>query len=948
MSIQMSSPLTSFLLYGRIGLMIIVERGLTPLVLNPPSNITKVKDTETEVKLFDFLEKTKDFGFDVETNPIKDFYWRRMRTMQFGTAQEQYVIDLRDYCDGNSDTLFSCQGNFGEKLKLLAPRLHELIQNLTKYLCSNTWVKTGVNLGFEYMCMYWLFGVRIFGLYDCMLAEKCIYAGLGGHASLKNYEFYSLESMFERYFGMTIDKSLQMSFNLEDDISQEQDEYAALDTRIPLAIKLLQTVIASGETPKSLKTKGKPKIAEYLQYLDSIILGDNLHEIIGIENEAVCGFIDMHVHGERLDRPRWLARVQKSKDRLIANLQSLDKIFLPIVGSKNEAIDDKEIELRESEWKALGATRTDEEIKWTMEARVLKRQLKKEPMNMDLSLQIAELEIKTDQWEQARKAQKDVLKGICNEMKKKRTKINNLKEKCEGEALINYGSDAQLRDVLQDPANAHIFPQLFHNERIEGKVTGNKISNIEALDDDVLEKYNHVPVMKLIQEYHGLSKEIGTYGDAWATEWTTHPCKEEGWLHPGDKRLHSTFNQLDAATGRSSSSQPNGQNLPQDPEVRGCFIADPPDENVRISDCCESECQHIPGINTKYTYRCFECAEWCNTHAEEYVIVTADMSGAELRIIAEDADDLVWINAFARKEDVHSVGTELLYEIEWLQEALENCAYFKLHTEETVSKSPLCTIGEAQRQKCKCPLHKIRRDDNKSTNFLLAYGGGPTKLATEIKKTVKEAKALMALHEQKNPKIWAYLEKSGRDAAMNFKAFDLFGRRRLLPEPTRPRAVENCKEYNEEKLRIPKEESDKTIETFVTVKGRKPNKIEEFELTHRQPTANEVSNSFFQMSSSITRQGKNHRIQGTNATIAKKAMGAGYCPDGKPFLFHTLPLYKARLIKFVHDELVVQCPKRFGKKVAELIGDAFKRAAAIKMKKVIMEFDYNIATYWKK
>ena len=102
------------------------------------------------------------------------------------------------------------------------------------------------------------------------------------------------------------------------------------------------------------------------------------------------------------------------------------------------------------------------------------------------------------------------------------------------------------------------------------------------------------------------------------------------------------------------------------------------------------------------------------------------------------------------------------------------------------------------------------------------------------------------------------------------------------------------------------------------------------------------------MTNGITRQGKNMRIQGTNATIAKIAMGSGYCPDGKPFLWHTLPLYKAKLIKFVHDELVVQCPKRYGKQVAELIGDAFKRAAAIKMKRVIMEFDYAIETYWKK
>jgi DNA polymerase I-like protein with 3'-5' exonuclease and polymerase domains len=324
------------------------------------------------------------------------------------------------------------------------------------------------------------------------------------------------------------------------------------------------------------------------------------------------------------------------------------------------------------------------------------------------------------------------------------------------------------------------------------------------------------------------------------------------------------------------------------------------------------------------------------------------MSGAELRIMADDADDPVWIAAFSRGEDVHSVGTELLYELEWHKEALPDCMYYAPHTEATVAKNPLRVLGEPQREKCKCPGHKERRDHNKATNFLLAYGGGATTLAVRIGKKVSEAKQLMALHEIKNPRIWAYLDKSGKNAAMNFKAFDMFGRRRLLPEPTRPRAVENCKEWNEERLRLKPEDAEKAIQVFITVKGRKPNKSEEFELTHRQPTADEISRSYFQMSNSITRQGKNHRIQGTNATIIKKAMGSGYAPDGTPFLFHTLPLLGAKLIKMVHDELVISSPKRNAEKVAALVGEAFAKAAALKLKKVKMEFDFHIDTCWSK
>src|SRR5208337_1797217 len=166
----MSSILTKKLLCVRVEIMIISERELKPFVLNPPSNITRVRDTETEEKLFAFLEKTKDFGFDVETNIAQDFFWRKMRTMQFGTAEAQYVIDLKDYCDGSSDILFSCQGNYGENLQLRAPKFYELLEKLKKYLCSNEWTKTGVNLGFEHECLYWMFGIRAYGWYDCMMA----------------------------------------------------------------------------------------------------------------------------------------------------------------------------------------------------------------------------------------------------------------------------------------------------------------------------------------------------------------------------------------------------------------------------------------------------------------------------------------------------------------------------------------------------------------------------------------------------------------------------------------------------------------------------------------------------------------------------------------------------------------------------------------------------------
>jgi DNA polymerase I-like protein with 3'-5' exonuclease and polymerase domains len=70
--------------------------------------------------------------------------------------------------------------------------------------------------------------------------------------------------------------------------------------------------------------------------------------------------------------------------------------------------------------------------------------------------------------------------------------------------------------------------------------------------------------------------------------------------------------------------------------------------------------------------------------------------------------------------------------------------------------------------------------------------------------------------------------------------------------------------------------------------------------------------------------------------------------DGKPFLWHILPLFHARLLSMIHDELIVEAPKRYAKQVAEAVADAFKRAAAEVMKKVTMEAEYHIANRWQK
>lgn len=839
------------------------------LVLNPPMNIDLVTDSAGLIRLKDFFKKVKTdnngvLGFDAETNMEKNYFNRKCRLLQFGTREQQFVIDLLAFIK-DPIKLAECQGNYGKKI---CPELREVIEAMTEVLCTDSFLKVGVNLGFEYTLMYWNFGLRIWNLFSCDMVERVICAG---EHSLKHYEYYSMDEMFYRYFGYRIDKTLQTSFTLDGELTADQVGYAAKDTRYPLAVRLKQ-----------------------LQILER----DNLSKTASIENNAIGSFQDMHIHGEFIDIERWNKRVQSNIEKKKIVLTELDEIFLPLVGSKNVVITDEEVLLSEKKWKCL-AVISEEEVS-------LRGEIKKHKNDPELK---AELEARKLSVELARKEEKEILKKKHSSLKKQRTKLNKLIDECEGEALINYDSQAQL---------------LEHLTEMRG------LKRLTDTSDDSLEKHKDHPVIQLIRKHRELSKQINTYGFAWTQKWTTHPCKEEGWLHPGDGKLHSVFSQLDAETGRSTSEKPNGQNLPQDTEVRYCFIAGPPEY--------DSE--------------------------EEQVIITADMSGAELRIIAEEAQAKTWIEAFERDEDVHSVGTELLYPHEWPKLAVKEpytvikdgkektipvCAYYKLHTEESVAKNPKCVIGTPMRLKCDCPEHKKLRDGNKATNFLLAYGGTSFTLAARLGVPRTDAQDLMNTHEKTFPDIWEYLENSGERSFFEGESRDMYGRRRLLPKPTWETATERAKEYREKSLKYSDVICKKSIDNFIKNTGRKPNKEEAWFLTHRMPDNSEIANAYAAMCEGIKRQGKNHRIQGANASIAKLAMGTGFdTNENKPYLWHILPLYNARLLKFVHDELVVKVAKSKAEQVAFEIGDAFRRAGAERMKKVVMKFDFNIAAYWKK
>ena len=857
-----------------------LERALRPLViseLKPPMNISLVTDEQGLEELNVWLlnkatvEVEPMVGIDFETNVVHDFYYRFARTLQIGDKHKQFVIDLLALCNWNTDLLTEVQGHYGAHVEK-APLLVKLFSIIDPVVCTNKFLKVGQNLGFEYSVFNWNFGRRIWHLYSTDMAERVIKAGT---IALKKMAEFSMAAIVARLFGVIVDKTEQETFDLKTPLTQKQIEYAAFDIRMPFAIREAQV---------------------------NAMTADQLLTVAQIENDAIGTFVDMHLVGQNLDDERWLKRIEKTIEERKEQLRTLDEGFIPIVGRKNEQIDEEEISRRYKKWKEDFEKATPEEMRLAALKRDTKDKIKKAELGEILKAE-----------EQKRKDEKAKARTAHSELSKVKTKTLKIIDKCAGEAFLNYGSQPQLMAALQ-------------------KLPGMK--HISDTTDDTLLRFNDRPLIQTLRKFRKGMKGTGTYGVSWTQRWITKASKEEGWRHPWDGRLHCIFNQLMAETGRTSSEKPNGQNLPKDPDVRACFICDPPNENIRISLCCEEETTKCgDGV-----YVCNKCKKLCETKPEEYCIITIDMSGAELRIIAVLANARSWIEAFNKGWDVHSVSTEILYPEKWPSLTEPGCAYFALDDK-----------GQPKRKKCKCKGHIELRDGTKAVNFLLCYGGGADALADALGVTLDAAKELMALHEKKFPDVWSFLRQSGLLAVERKEARDMYGRRRSFPDPTWQDAKEFFIEYNEERLELSDEQIELQVFNFKAKNLREPNKEELWKLSHREPTTAEIGRGMWGLKSRVERQGKNHPIQGTNASMIKRAMGCGFDKDGKPYLWHTLLQFKARIQAMIHDELLIHCPLRFAEKVAALAGDAFKRAAAEVMKDiVIMENDYHINKHWEK
>jgi DNA polymerase I len=253
---------------------------------------------------------------------------------------------------------------------------------------------------------------------------------------------------------------------------------------------------------------------------------------------------------------------------------------------------------------------------------------------------------------------------------------------------FNINSPKQLGEVLFEKLK---LPAL----RKTGK-TRSASTAVEVLEELALT--HDLP--RLILDWRGLAKLKGTYIDALPL-----------LIHPGTGRVHTSFNQAIAATGRLSSSDPNLQNIPIRTEIgreiRRAFIA-------------------APGS----------------------VLISADYSQIELRVLAHLSGDETLIAAFARGDDIHD------------QTAL------KVFGPDS-ALSP----------------HELRRRA-KIINYALLYGKTAFTLARDIGVTQQAAQQFIDAYFAGFPRVRAYIDRTLEDARQTGVVTTLFGRRRLVPELT--------------------------------------------------------------------------------------------------------------------------------------------------------------------
>ncbi len=221
-----------------------------------------------------------------------------------------------------------------------------------------------------------------------------------------------------------------------------------------------------------------------------------------------------------------------------------------------------------------------------------------------------------------------------------------------------------------------------------------------STDADVLEELRGThPIVELILEHRQMVKLKSTYADALPL-----------LVNEKTGRVHTSFNQTATSTGRLSSSDPNLQNIPIRTEmgrrVRKAFVAE----------------------------------------GDDCVLLSADYSQIELRILAHMTGDPVLVDAFRQGEDIHAATAALVYGI------------------------PITEVTPRERRIAK------------TVNFGVLYGMSDYGLARDTGLTRKEAALFIESYFQRYGSVRDFFDRLKRQAEVDGYVSTLWGRRRYVPE----------------------------------------------------------------------------------------------------------------------------------------------------------------------
>ena len=253
-------------------------------------------------------------------------------------------------------------------------------------------------------------------------------------------------------------------------------------------------------------------------------------------------------------------------------------------------------------------------------------------------------------------------------------------------AEFNINSPRQLGEILFEKLDLPSVKRTMKTRAIS--------TAVEVLEE--LAASHELP--RLVLDWRGLQKLKGTYIDALPA-----------LVNPKTGRVHTSFNQAVAATGRLSSSDPNLQNIPirtaVGREIRRAFVAEP-----------------------------------------GYLLISADYSQIELRVLAHLSGDETLIAAFQRGDDIH---------------------------DQTAAK----VFGEASG----LSPHELRRRA-KIVNYALLYGKTAFTLAKDIGVTQQAAQEFIDAYFAGFPRVRSFIERTLDQARATGVVKTMFGRRRLVPE----------------------------------------------------------------------------------------------------------------------------------------------------------------------